>query len=155
MADASRSGRSMAPVGRLQAGERCCVASAAVLVLSTFLPWFRVELFGIVAGVNGWDVDRLAATACAFGGMLVGGVVLGTRVGTATVPAFLARTSTWAAVGLGCAFVVAVRAARGVEHAARAYGLGVAIVAALGVAAGAAGAAWSGPAEGGVGRRRR
>ena len=70
-----------------------------MLFLASFLPWFRAEFQGFDAGdFNGWDVGFLWAGVPALLGILVAGVVLATKVGSAELPDL---PVSWSQVVLG------------------------------------------------------
>lgn len=114
--------------------------SAAVLVLSTFLPWFHVEVDGIRYRFNAWTVDEPVALAVLVAGMLALGIVLAVALGNVAPPRPFERSSTWLVLGVGSAALVGSRAALGIDGTERSYGLGAAAVAALVVAAAGAAA---------------
>jgi hypothetical protein len=136
-------------LSKLTTTEKLIAGSGLVLFIASFLPWFEVSVEGIGSETgNGWDVGFLWAGLPALLGLAAAGIILATRLGSATLPDL---PVTWGQAFLGAgvlsAFLVVLKLIIGEDEPtgadifggveiSRAWGLFVAALAALAFAAG-------------------
>lgn len=135
-------------LSKLSTSDKLIAGSGLVLFIASFLPWFTVSLTGapgldgLSEDANGWDVGFMWAGLPALLGLAAAGIVLATRLGSATMPDL---PVTWGQAFLGAgavsAVLVVLKLLVGEDGNAfvdvdRAWGLFLAAVAAVGFAVG-------------------
>jgi hypothetical protein len=128
-------------LSKLNRTDRIIAGSGLVLFISAFLPWFKL---GDLSG-DGWDVSFIFGGLPALLGLLSAGIVVATKLGNATLPD-LPFSSGQAMLGTGAlaALLVLIKLIVGEDACGfggcvdldRAWGLFVATLAGLGLAAG-------------------
>ncbi len=134
-------------LSKLSTSDRVITVSGIVLFISSFLPWFSLDvpddfLLGSSPDANGWDVGFLWAGLPALLGLAAAAVVLATKLGSANMPDLPA---SWGQIFLGAgalsAVLVILKLLVGEDapfgfDVNRSWGLFLAALAALGFAAG-------------------
>ena len=140
-------------INKLSLSDRIIVASGILLFIAYFLPWFKVSIEGFEdipgtggsATASGSDVDFLWSTLPMLIGLVMAGVIVASKLFDVKLPDL---PVTWgqAHLGLGAlaAFLVVLKLLMGHEFCAfgecvdldRKWGMFVAAIAALGLAAG-------------------
>ena len=128
---------------KLTTSDKVVAGSGLLLFIASFLPWFGVE--GFSEAGNGWDVGFLWGGIPALLGLACAGVVLATKLGDVKLPDL---PFTWGQAILGAgalsALLVLLKLLLGYEVCGfgscidldRKWGLFVAAIAAIGLAAG-------------------
>ena len=135
-------------LSKLSTSDKLIAGSGIILFIAAFLPWFTLSIEGnefiggASADANGWDVGFLWAGVPALLGLAAAGIILATKLGTATVPDL---PVTWGQAFLGAgalsALLVVLKLIIGEDDVIgisvdRDWGLFVATIAALAFAAG-------------------
>ena len=124
-------------LSKLTTSDKVIAGSGLVLFIASFLPWFKVSIFGVSATGSGWDVGFFWAGIPAILGLLSAGIVLGTKLGTMKMPEIPMSTGQAMLIAGGiAAAIVVLKLLIGEDYADRAWGLFVATIAALGLLAG-------------------
>lgn len=119
---------------KLTTSDRIIAASGIALFIASFLPWFKLSIFGVTATGNGWDVGFFWAGIPALLGLASAGIVLGTKLGSLTMPEMSMGTGQAMLIaGAVSAAIVVLKLLVGEDYADRAWGLYVATVAAVGL----------------------
>ena len=122
-------------LSRLSTAHKIAIGGAVVLLIDSFLNWYKVSGFGISIGVNAWDMGFLA-----WGGVLFGvaaGVVLALKAtGKQDVQAG-GKSAEQIAMILGIVSFVLIVLRLVTESSFMAYGLFIGIAASAAVAYGA------------------
>jgi hypothetical protein len=130
-------------VDKLTTSDKVVAGSGLLLFIASFLPWFGIE--GFSGSGNGWDVGFLWGGIPALLGLAAAGVVLATKLGDVKLPDL---PITWGQAILGAgalsALLVLLKLLLGEEVCGfgecidfdRKWGLFVAAIAAIGLAAG-------------------
>jgi hypothetical protein len=131
-------------LSRLSMAHKIAIGGAIVLLIDSFLSWYKVSGFGISIGINAWDAGFLA-----WGGVLFGvaaGVVLALKAtGKQDVKA-AGKSAEQIALILGITSFVLIVLRLVTESSFMAFGLFIGIAAAAAVAYGA----WMASKEAGV-----
>jgi len=135
-------------INKLSLSDRIIVASGILLFIAYFLPWFKVEIEGFegIGGAsesfNGSDVDFIWSTLPMLIGLVMAGVIVASKLFDVKLPDL---PVTWgqAHLGLGAlaAFLVVLKLLIGEDggfgiDVSRSFGLFLAALAAIGLAAG-------------------
>ena len=128
---------------KLTTSDKVVAGSGLLLFIASFLPWFGLE--GYPGSGNGWDVGFLWAGLPALLGLAAAGVVIATKMGDVKLPDL---PITWGQAFLGAgalsALLVVLKLLIGYEVCGfgtcidldRKWGMFLAAIAALGLAAG-------------------
>jgi hypothetical protein len=124
-------------LSKLTTSDKVIAGSGIVLFIASFLPWFKVSIFGVSATGSGWDVGFLWAGLPALLGLLSAGIVIATKLGSTKMPELPVTTGQAMLIaGAVAAALVVLKLLIGEDFADRAWGLFVATIAALGLLAG-------------------
>jgi hypothetical protein len=130
-------------LSKLTTSDKVVAGSGLLLFIASFLPWFGID--GFDGSGNGWDVGFLWGGIPALLGLAAAGVVLASKLGDVKLPDL---PITWGQAILGAgalsALLVLLKLLLGEEACAfgtcidfdRKWGLFVAAIAAIGLAAG-------------------
>ena len=135
-------------LSKLSRTDRIIAGSGIVLFIASFLPWFEVSAEGVGSNDgNGWDVGFIWGGIPALLGLLLAGIVLATKLGSAKMPDLpIPLGQAMLAAGVLAALLVVIKLLVGEDtpntfgfveiDVSRAWGLFVATIAALGLAFG-------------------
>ena len=135
-------------LSKLSRTDQIIAGSGILLFIASFLPWFEVSARGVGSeSGNGWDVGFIWGGIPALLGLLMAGIVLATKLGSAKMPELPITTGqVMLAAGVLAALLVVIKLLVGEDtpdtfgvfdiEVSRAWGLFVATIAALGLAAG-------------------
>lgn len=124
---------------KLTNGDKAVAGGFLLFFISLFLPWFKLDFgaFGGSATASGWDVDFLWSTLPFLLGLIMVGQIALDRFSSVELPEI---PVTWGQVHLGlgglAAFLVVIKLLIGEEYLDRSWGLFVAAIAAIAMAAG-------------------
>ena len=124
-------------LGKLTTSDKVIAGSGLLLFICSFLPWFKLDFLGESITANGWDVGFFWAGIPALLGLAAAGAVLANKLADVDLPDL---PVTWGqafliAGGISAAIVV-LKLLIGEDLVDRAWGLFLATLAALGLAAG-------------------
>lgn len=129
-------------LNKLTTSDKIIVGSGILLFIAYFLPWFKVDFgqFGGEVTASGSDVDFLWSTLPMLIGLLLAGLVIASKLFDVKLPEL---PVPWGQVYLGlgalAALLVVLKLIIGEDPSdivERAYGLFIAAIAAIGLAAG-------------------
>lgn len=124
-------------LNKLTTSDKVIAGSGIVLFIASFLPWFKIEIFGRSATANGWDVGFFWAGIPALLGLAAAGLVLANKLSDFKLPEIpIPWGQAFLIAGAVSAAIVVLKLLIGEEFVDRAWGLFVATIAALGFAAG-------------------
>jgi hypothetical protein len=123
-------------LSKLTQSDKVVAGSGILLFIASFLPWFKIDIFGGSHTLSGWD-NFLLGGLPALLGLAAAAVILATKMGTAEAPTL---PVSWGQAFLGAgglsALLVVVRLLTGEDFYDRSWGLFVATIAALAFAGG-------------------
>lgn len=127
-------------LNKLTTADKVVAGSGILLFIAYFLPWFKVEAFGVSATASGGDVGFLWSTLPMLLGLVAAGLVIATKLFDVKLPDLPAPLGQ-ILLGLGAlaAVLVVLKLIIGedpTELVDRAWGLFVATIAAIGLAVG-------------------
>jgi hypothetical protein len=125
-------------LSKLKTSEKIIAVAGIVLFISSFLPWFKVDLFGFSHNFSGWDVGFFWAGIPGLLGLAAAAAIISSRLFDVKLPEL--------PVGWGQAFLIAGGVSAAIvllklligedDPIDRAYGLFLATLASLGFAGG-------------------
>lgn len=128
----------MEMLNKLSLGEKLIAGGGIVLLIASFLPWYRISVFNIVAvSANGWEDPATPFSIIAvLLGVVLAGAVIASRLGNVQLPAI--GQFSWGQVYLaGGALVVIMMILVFIsESSYLALGFYLAFLAAIAIAAG-------------------
>ncbi len=121
-------------------GEKVIVVAGALLLIASFLPWYRVSAFGFTASAHGWEApNAIWSILAVFVGLAMAGAVVLKTFTDVQLPADIGGQS-WGRVYLGggvlAVLLVVIKFIA--ENSNLSYGFYVGLLATLGLAAGGA-----------------
>jgi len=127
-------------INKLTMPEKVISASAIVLFIASFLPWFEISIFGISASGNGWDVGFLwGGIPTILGLVMLAHVLISKFAENVTLPE-LPWPMIHMVAGIVAGALVVLKLLIGESEAGidfdRAYGLFLAAIAGIGLAVG-------------------
>lgn len=118
---------------KLSTSDRVIAASGVVLFVASFLPWFKLDIFGQTFTANGWDVGFFWAGIPALLGLAATASILASRLGDVQLPELpVGWGQAYFVAGAVSAVIVLLKLVIGEDVVDRAWGL---FVAALGAGA--------------------
>jgi hypothetical protein len=126
-------------LNKLNTSDKVVVGSGLLLFIAYFLPWFKYD-FGPIGGsvsFKGGDIGFLWATLPMLLGLVAVGVVIANKLFDVTLPDLpIPWGQAFLAAGGLAALLVVLKLLTGYHSVDRAFGLFIATIAALGLAAG-------------------
>lgn len=127
-------------INKLTNGEKIIGVSAIVLFIASFLPWFKVDFLGVSVDGNGWDVGFLwGGIPTILGLLMLAHVAISNFASNVSLPD-LPWPRVHLIAGIVAAALVVLKFLIGESEVGvdfdRAFGLFLAVLAALGLAAG-------------------
>lgn len=127
-------------INKLSTSEKIISVSAIVLLIASFLPWFKIDFLGSSASGNGWDVGFLwGGIPTLLGLVMLAHVAISNFAENVSLPD-LPWPRVHMIAGIVAAALVVLKLLMGHEEAGfdfdRGFGLFLAAIAALGLAAG-------------------
>jgi hypothetical protein len=131
----------MDKINEMSTGEKLVAAGGIVLVIASFLPWYKVSVsfgtFSASASANGWEAPgAIFSILAVIIGVVLAGAVLGPKFANMQLPALGSVTWGQAFVGGGAAALALVIIKFLNESSSLSYGFYLGFLAALAVAAG-------------------
>lgn len=131
----------MERINELSTGEKLIAGGGIVLLIASFLPWYKVSAsfgdFSVSASANGWEAPGAVFSILAvIIGVVLAGAVLGPKFGNMQLPALGSITWGQAFAGGGIATIVLVIIKFLNESDSLSYGFYVGLIAAAALAAG-------------------
>lgn len=122
---------------KLKTSDRIITVAGVVLFFSSFLPWFKVDVFGIKATGSGWDVGFFWAGIPAILGLASAAAILASKLGDVKLPELpVGWGQTFLIAGSVSAVIVVLKLLTGEDFADRDWGLFLATIASVGFAYG-------------------
>jgi hypothetical protein len=121
----------------LPTGDKIIGVSGLITFVAAFLPWFSVSVLGVSAHASGWDIGFLWAGLPAIVGLALTALVVAQALAGFELPD-LPVTRGQALLGAGglCAALVLLKLLTGYHGTDRSFGIFLAMVSTLGLAAG-------------------
>jgi hypothetical protein len=131
----------MDKINELSLGEKLIAAGGVLLLIASFLPWYRVSVrfgeFSASASANGWEAPgALFSILAVLIGVVLAGAVLGPKLGNMQLPALGSITWGQAFVGGGAAALILVIIKFLNESSSISFGFFLGFIAAAALAAG-------------------
>jgi hypothetical protein len=129
-------------LSKLSLSDKIIAGSGLVLLIASFLPWFTFSAFGVSASQSGWDYFFTGIVPVLIGLVMVGWIV-GTKLAEVDLPELpIPEGLMLLAMGGAAALLVVLRLLIGAgddpgDVLDRSFGLFLAVLAAIGLAAGA------------------
>ncbi len=127
-------------LNKLTTSDKVIAGSGIVLFIAYFLPWFKVEAFGVSVTANGSDVGFLWSTLPMLIGLVMAGVVIASKLFDVKLPEIpIPWGQAHLALGAIAAILVLLKLLIGEDPSElvdRAFGLFLAALAAIGLAVG-------------------
>jgi hypothetical protein len=126
-------------VDKLTTSDKVIAGSGLLLFISSFLPWFKFDFGGIIGEetANGWDVGFFWAGIPALLGLAAAAAVLANKLADVDLPDLpISWGQAFLIAGAISAVIVVLKLLMGEDLVDRAWGLFLATLAALGLAAG-------------------
>ena len=124
-------------LGRLSNPDRLTIGAAAVLLVATFMPWFKIDVFGTTTDVTGWEIGWFWGRLPLLIGVLLAAHVLVRAFAEQVTLPELPWTRVHLVGGAVAAAIVLLRLLFGYEVRGfdfhRTFGIVVAVVAAVGL----------------------
>ncbi len=124
-------------LNKLTTSDKVIAGSGIVLFIAYFLPWFKIEAFGVSATASGGDVGFLWSTFPMLIGLVLAGCVIASKLFDVKLPDLPVPWGQFY-LGLGAlaALLVVLKLLIGEDFVDRAFGLFIAALAAIGLAVG-------------------
>lgn len=129
-------------LNKLTTSDKIIVGSGILLFIAYFLPWFKVDFgqFGGEVTASGSDVDFLWSTLPMLIGLVLGGLVIASKLFDVQLPDLpVPWSQVYLGLGVLAALLVVLKLIIGEDPSdivERAYGLFIAAIAAIGLAVG-------------------
>jgi hypothetical protein len=124
-------------INELSMGEKLIAGGGVVMLVASFLPWYRVSFLGVSASWNGWEAPGAIFSILAILlAVALAGAVLAPKFGNVTLPALGSITWGQAFLGGGAAVLVLVIIKFLNESSSLSIGFYLGFLAAVAVAAG-------------------
>jgi hypothetical protein len=124
-------------LSKLKTSDKIIVIAGAVLFISSFLPWFKLEAFGFSATASGWDVGFFWAGIPGLLGLAAAAAIVSSKMFDVKLPELpMGWGQAFLIAGAVSAVIVVLKLIIGEDVVDRAYGLFLATIAALGFAGG-------------------
>lgn len=124
-------------LNKLTTSDKIIAGSGIVLFIAYFLPWFKLDIFGESVTASGGDVGFLWSTFPMLIGLVLAGSVIASKLFDVKLPDLPVPWGQFY-LGLGAlaALLVVLKLLIGEDFVDRAFGLFIAAIAAIGLAAG-------------------
>lgn len=124
-------------LNKLTTSDKIIAGSGILLFIAYFLPWFKLEAFGVSVTASGSDVGFLWSTLPMLLGLVLAGTVIASKLFDVKLPDLpIPWGQAYLIAGAIAAALVVLKLLIGEDFVDRAFGLFVAAIAALGLAAG-------------------